>query len=141
MPAPLLPISAALEQRRGEYYGRLQSVRERGEIQEWIRFFLTVIADTASDSMTRAERLVDLREGYRALLVGSRSRANEVVDLVMSSPVTTTRQVAEALGVTVAGAGNLLRQLHRLGVVAEHRRGPGTATLWRAPEVLAAVTD
>lgn len=141
IPAPLLPLSAALEQRRSEYYQRLQAVRERGEIQEWLRFFLNVVADTASDSITRAERLVDLREGYLSRLAGSRSRANEVVDLIMSSPVVTTRQVADGLGVSVVGAGNLLRQLQRLDVVTEQRRGTGIATLWRAQDVLAAVSE
>jgi len=141
IPAPLLPLSAALEQRRSEYYERLQAVRERGEVQEWLRFFLNVVADTASDSISRAERLVDLREGYLARLAGSRSRANEVVDLIMSSPVITTRQVANGLGVSVVGAGNLLRQLQRLDVVSEQRRGNGIATLWRAGDVLAAVSE
>jgi Fic family protein len=141
IPAPLLPLSAALERRRSEYYERLQAVRERGEIQEWLRFFLNVVADTATDSITRAERLVDLREGYLARLAGSRSRANEVVDLIMSTPVITTRQVADQLGVSVVGAGNLLRQLKRLDVVSEQRRGNGIATLWRARDVLAAVSD
>jgi hypothetical protein len=58
-------------------------VRERGELQEWIQFFLTAVAAQAEDAVTRAEQLVDLRERYRLDLAGSRSRAAEVVDLVM----------------------------------------------------------
>jgi len=38
--APLLYLSAHLEQNRTTYYERLQAVRERGEIQEWLQFFL-----------------------------------------------------------------------------------------------------
>ncbi len=141
IPAPLLPLSAALERQRYDYYERLQAVRERGEIQQWLRFFLNIVAETAIDSIARAERLIDLRERYRSLLVGSRSRAREVVDLIMSSPVITTRQVTDALGVSLVTAGNLLRQLEGHGVVAAEIRGQGTATIWRAHEILAAISD
>ncbi len=139
--APLLPFSAALEKRRSEYYQRLQAVREVGEVQEWLRFFLDVIAETADDAVRRAEHLVDLRERYHLLLTGTRSRAAEVVDLVMSTPVVTTRQVAEALTITVPGAGNLLQKLRHLRIVEQDARGPGSTTIWRAREVLAAVSD
>lgn len=141
IPAPLLPLSAALERRREEYYERLQAVRERGEIQEWLRFFLNIISDTAVDSIIRAERLVDLRERYLSSLAGSRSRAAEVVDLIMGSPVITTRQVTDALGVSLVSAGNLLRQLEGHRILESEVRGQGTATIWRALEILAAVND
>lgn len=141
IPAPLLPFSVALEKRRSEYYDRLQAVRERGQIQEWLRFFLNVITDTANDAVTRAERLVDLREQYRLLLAGTRTRAAEVVDVIMGNPVVTTRQVADALGMTIQGAGNLLQNLSRAEIIEEDARGPGSAMIWRAHEVLAAFSD
>ena len=87
LPAPLLYISSYLEEHRPEYYERLQAVRERGELQERIQFFLTAVAAQAEDAVARAEQLVGLRERYRLDLAGSRSRATEVVDLVMENPV------------------------------------------------------
>ena len=44
LPAPLLYLSSYLEDHRPEYYERLQAVRERGKLQEWIQFFLTAVA-------------------------------------------------------------------------------------------------
>lgn len=141
IPGPLLPLSAALEQRRSEYYERLQAVRERGEIQEWLRFFLQVVGAAADDAVHRAERLVDLRERYRGRLAGTRSRAVEVVDVLMGEPVVTTRRIATELAITIQGAGHLLRQLARFGIVTEQRRARGAATLWRAQDVLPIVND
>lgn len=141
IPGPLLPLSAALEERRGEYYERLQAVREGGEVQEWLRFFLQVITDTADDSVRRAEHLVDLRERWRLMMTGSRSRAVEVIDVLMGSPIVTTGQVAGALRITHQGATHLLRQLKTAGLVTETPRGRGRATIWRAPAVLAAIAD
>lgn len=80
LPDPLLYVSPYFEQRRSEYYERLQAVRERDEIQEWLCFFLRAVAVQAGDAADRAERLVDIRERYRRDLAGSRSRVRDVVD-------------------------------------------------------------
>jgi len=64
---------------RPSTYDRLQLVRERGEITEWVRFFLDGVAVQSADAIERAEQLADLREDYRARLAGSRSRAGEIV--------------------------------------------------------------
>ena len=50
--APLLYLSAHLEQNRTTYYERLQAVRERGEIQEWLQFFLQAVSTQAADAVT-----------------------------------------------------------------------------------------
>ncbi len=75
MPVPLLYLSSYFDQRKDEYYDRLQHVRERGEVDAWLDFFLQGVAAQANDAVTRAEELADLREQYRVALKGSRSRA------------------------------------------------------------------
>ncbi|MGH8900292.1 MAG: Fic family protein, partial [Egibacteraceae bacterium] len=98
LPQPLLCMSSYFETRKGEYYDRLQAVRERGELAEWMQFFLHGVAVQATDAVDRAERLADLRQLYREKLQGSRSRAGEVVDLLFENPVATAKFVAERLG-------------------------------------------
>lgn len=115
LPAPLLYLSAYLEQNRRQYYDRLQAVRERGELEQWIQFFLTAVTVQAKDAIERAERLFELRESYRRQLAGSRSRATEVVDLFFENPFLTARSVARRLDVTNQGALNLIRGLEKKG--------------------------
>jgi Fic family protein len=142
LPAPLLYISSYLEEYRREYYERLQAVRERAEIQQWLQFFLTAVAVQAEDAVARAEHLHDLREGYRAQLAGSRSRAVEVVDLLFVNPFMTVRRVTNALGVTPQGATNLIRQLESRGwLLMVGQFGRGGRNSWVAPEVFDAVSD
>lgn len=142
LPAPLLYISSYLEEYRREYYERLQAVRERAEIQEWLQFFLTAVAVQAEDAVARAEQLHDLRESYRSQLAGSRSRAVEVVDLLFVNPFVTVRGVASALGVTPQGASNLVRQLEDRGwLQMVGQVGRGGRNNWVAPEVFNAVSD
>jgi Fic family protein len=136
LPAPLLYISAYLETHRREYYDRLQAVRERGELEEWIQFFLTAVTVQARDAVQRSERLFELRERYRAELAGSRSRASEVVDLLFENPFVTARTVVVRLGVTNQGALNLIRGLESRGWLAEMGAvGRGGRMYWVAPEV------
>lgn len=136
LPTPLLYISSYFDERKGEYYDRLQFVRERGEIDEWLNFFLSGIAGQATDAVSRAEELADLREQYRLRLQGSRSRAIEVADLLFANPVMTVRAVQRELGVSQPGATNLLRALTGEGIVREVGEGPGTRHRWFAEDVL-----
>lgn len=135
LPQPLLYLSTYFERRRGDYYDRLQAVRERGELHEWLMFFLAGVAEQATDAVNRAEHLVDLRESYRQRLAGDRSRAIEVVDLVFQNPVLTTTRIAAELDTSLQGALNLVRRLETERVVTEVRGVPGRSKRWLSFEV------
>lgn len=137
LPGPLLPLSAQLERTKSLYIDHLQGVRERGDVQGWMRFFLAAVTDQATRSVERAEKMTDLRERYRAKLYKSRSRANEVVDIMFANPVLTTRFVSSRLEVTAQGATHLLRQLVELDILREESEGRrGVRARWYADEVL-----
>jgi Fic family protein len=135
LPQPLLYLSAYFERRRSDYYDRLQAVRERGELHEWLAFFLSGVTEQASDAVNRAERLVDLREIYRQRLVGDRSRAIEVVDLVFQNPVLTTTRIARALHTSLQSALNHVRRLEYEGLVTEAPGIRGRSKRWISLEI------
>jgi Fic family protein len=135
--APLLYISSFLERSRREYYDRLQAVRERGEIQEWIQFFLTAVARQAEDAVARSERLFDLRESWRGALSDSRGRAVAVVDLLFENPVITALRVERQLDLTNQGALNIVRHLERRGWLKKLGNfGRGGRQYWIAGEIV-----
>jgi Fic family protein len=135
LPAPLLYLSGYFDQRKSDYYDRLQYVREQGEIAEWLQFFLDGVAVQATDAVERAEQLSDLREGYRSRLRGG-SRAHEVVDLLFANPILTVRYVQAQLGLSQPRATNLLRRLADEAIVHEVGTGPGVRHRWFCYEVL-----
>jgi len=139
MPAPLLYLSSYFEQRKTEYYDRLQLVRERGEITEWVRFFLDGVAVQSADAIERAEQLADLREDYRARLAGSRSRAGEIVDLLFANPILTVSYVRSRLGMSQPGVANLMRSLTQMEIVREVGEGAGVRRRWFCDDVLQAL--
>ena len=136
LPAPLLYLSGYFERRKSDYYDRLQYVRERGEITEWLLFFLDGVAVQAADAVERAERLSDLREDYRSRLRGTSGRAPEVIDLMFANPILTVRYVQDQLGISQPGATNLLRRLTASGILREQGSGAGVRHRWFSDEIL-----
>lgn len=139
---PLLYVSAYFAEHRREYYDRLQAVRQFGEVQQWLQFFLTAVYVQANDGVTRARSVFDLREAYRSELSGTRSRAAEVVDLLFRNPIVSTRRLQQELNMTNQGALNLLRNLVLRGVLQEvGTSGRGGRMFWYAPRILALFDD
>lgn len=136
LPAPLLYLSGYFDRRRSDYYDRLQYVRERGEINEWLLFFLDGVAVQAADAVERAEQLSDLREKYRAQLRSTSARTVEAVDLLFATPILTVRYVQDQLGFSQPGANNLLRRLATHGIVQEVGIGTGVRHRWYSNEIL-----
>lgn len=138
---PLLYVSPYFAARRREYFDRLQAVRERGEIQQWLQFFLTAVASQAEDGVLRARELLDLREQYRAELSTSRSRAIEIVELLFINPIVTTALIKSALKITTQGALNLIRAIEARGWLVEAgTSGRGGATHWLARDVFSVIS-
>jgi Fic family protein len=139
---PLLYLSPYFERHRQRYYDALQGVRERGDHDRWLALFLDGVRTQAVDAVVRAERLVDLRERYRATVQGAtRSVANQVADLAIEQPILTARTVEERFEISRPAAIKALRQLGDLGILSEVPGGPRGQLRWRADEVLAALTD
>lgn len=134
LPAPLLYLSGYFDRRKSDYYDRLQNVRERGEVLQWLQFFLDGVAVQATDAVDRAEQLSDLREEYRSRLQGGRSHL--AIDLLFANPILTVRYVQDRLKVSQPGAANILRRLAAVDIVKEIDTGPGVRHRWIGQEVL-----
>jgi Fic family protein len=142
LPVPLLYLSPYFEERRREYYDRLQAVRERGDIQQWCQFFLTAVEAQANDGVERAASLMELRERYRSELAGSRNRSMEVVEMIFENPVINTAAVREQLNVTTQGALNLIRSIEARGwLTTVGHVGRGGAAMWIAYDVFRTMSE
>ncbi|GIU84951.1 MAG: hypothetical protein KatS3mg008_1726 [Acidimicrobiales bacterium] len=134
---PLLYVSGYFEKRRDDYYDALQGVRERGDLDTWLTMFLDAVRAQADDAVLRAEKLLDLRESYRARVQkATRSAAQGLVDLLFEHPVLSARDVERRIGVTRPAALAALRRLEAEGFLSPAAPGARGQLRWRAHEVL-----
>lgn len=136
MDHPLLYLSGYLESHRSEYYSRLQAVREEGDIQAWLQFFLAAITNQATDAVARARTLIELRTEYLKVAHTTRSNLPQLVELLFRNPFVTVRGVQHATDLTNQGARNLIRKAETMGwVVSVGSRGRGGREYWMAPAI------
>ena len=133
---PLLYLSTYFETHRTDYYQRLQGVRERGDIDAWLLFFLEAVREQAGDAITRSQRLVRVRESYFGEAIQARSSLPRLVAMLVENPFVTVRSVESRLGLTNQGARTLIRSAVSRGwLVSLGRRGRGSREYWYSPRV------
>jgi Fic family protein len=118
---PLLYLSYFFKLNRTEYYDRLTAVRERGDWEGWVRFFLRGVVATANEATTTAERIFELREAHRSLIIEEGLGANglKLLSSLFQQPLTNVRRVAENVGVTFPTANRLVSRFEDLELLAE----------------------
>lgn len=134
---PLLFVSPYFEERRDEYYERLQRVRQHGAFDEWVKFFLEAVEAQALDAVTRGETLLGVVQEFRERLRKERVRGSalQLVDQLLANPFLTTARAADFLGVTNQGAAYAINQLGRAGIV-EGAGKRGAARVYVSARVL-----
>lgn len=118
---PLLYLSVYLKRNRAEYYDRLMAIREAGDFEGWLEFFVTGIAETAEEATLKARAIVALREQHRDLIQehGLPTNAFRLLDLLFDRPLVDVALVRDDLGVSFATANKLVESLQELGLVKE----------------------
>jgi Fic family protein len=119
---PLLYLSLYLKQHRQRYYDLLQRVRLEGDWEEWLRFFLTGVIETAGQATETARRILTLLERDRQQIAGLGRTAGSLLrihDYLRRTPLTSPARIAEALGVTAPTINAALGRLTAVGMLRE----------------------
>ena len=119
---PTLYLSPYFERHRTQYTDLLLRVSQTGDFGSWVRFFLEAVDASASESIKRAESLLQLREDYRQRLQGIRASAAllALVDGLFERPSVSLAHAATLLGgVTPASASANVRKLVEAGILRE----------------------
>lgn len=118
--APMLYIRAFFQQRQTEYYDNLLRVSTEGDWERWVLFFLEAVATQSKDSVLRAHKLADLRQGYHRRIdaAGSRShKTHALLDELFVVPAISVPAAATRLGITYAAAKTHVFRLIDIGVL------------------------
>jgi len=113
---PALYISYFLKQNRIEYYDRMTEVRNKGNYEQWVEFFLRAIYESATDAVDTIDKLTVLHNKNVEIVEGmgrSAKTAMRVFSYLEANPIIEIQKTADALGMafnTVSGAVNRLSQ-------------------------------
>lgn len=111
---PVLYISYFLKKNRVEYYDRMTEVRAKGNYEQWVKFFLQALIESAEDATATIDELIALHDKNEAVILGMGRAAKNamlVFNYLETNPIIDIRKTAEALGVafnTVSAAVNRL---------------------------------
>lgn len=120
---PVLYLSHYFKRLRTEYYERLQAVRDHGDWEGWIAFFLTGVNEVCGEAAETARRILALREEHRDFITATFGRTagngHRVLDLLYYRPIVCVADVRELTGQTYAAANNLVERFVAAGILRE----------------------
>lgn len=119
---PVLYMSTFFERHRASYYDSLSRVRVSNNLEQWITFFLSGIADTAQHGIEIFQKIISLRQEYeeKILTLGSRAKnAHRLLRSMFAQPIINAKFAAKELDMTFSSANLLLKSLTELGILKE----------------------
>ena len=137
--SPVLYLSCYLKLNRIEYYDRMSEIRRTGNYEQWIKFFLRGVAETADDATGTIDRLnaLHLKNEARLADVPTRSRRNimNLFAYIERNPIIETVKTAAALGLSRNGTANYISLLCKKGIL-EYSAKSGKALVFTYKEYL-----
>ncbi len=119
---PILYLSDFLEKNRGLYYDNLMLVREKNNLSQWFKFFLTGIIETAIKGKKTFDNILQLqKKTYSDIhVLGSRmTKAKKVIDYLYLKPITDAEKVSKITGLSMPSSYKLISDLENMGILKE----------------------
>jgi Fic family protein len=112
-------------------------VREDGDYEAWITFFLNAVAAQGRNAILGAESLLQLSGEFRDRLrrIKARGQAIDAAEALIGNPFVSAPRLAESLGLSRQGGQYVIATLERAGIV-EPVAGDWRPALFVAQEVL-----
>jgi Fic family protein len=119
---PIIYISYFLKKNQIEYYDRITEVRQSGNYEQWVSFFLEAVSAAAKDSMTTIEELRDLHDrNIERLPKTNRKNDNvrRVFDYIEQHPIIDIRKTSEALELSYNTVSTAVNKLVQIGILKD----------------------
>ncbi len=119
---PLLYLSLYFKANRKEYYSHLQLVRQTGDWESWIKFFLTGIIETANQATETAQAIIRLFKRDLAIIEKSEKSTSTILAIhnyLQRHPITSTSKIKDVCKISLPTVLRSLGALQSLDIVKE----------------------
>ncbi len=120
---PSLYLSAFFEKHRQLYYDNLSAARDVNKLEQWIKFFLAGVIETADNSSAAFRNIIKLKENIetkKLVKLGKRtSLGKQVADYLYTHPVVTVNALLEEFNITKPTANAIVREFVKLKILTE----------------------
>jgi Fic family protein len=119
---PILYLSDFFEKNRMLYYDNLMRVRTHNDLNQWLKFFLTGVIETAKKGVTTFDGILQLQKALELKFksLGNRSGdATKVIDYLYTQPVIEVNRVEEIIQKSNVTAYKLIDTLEKLEILKE----------------------
>lgn len=123
---PLLYLSLYFKRHRQEYYRLLNGIRQDGNWEAWIEFFLEAVIDTAEDAVRMLSELQKRILQDRALIATLgrvRKNAEKILSIMQRHIITRPLILAEQAGLAPSTTYRILDILEQHGIVQQNTAG------------------
>lgn len=122
---PALYISYFLKMNRIEYYDRMTEVRDKGDYEQWVKFFLQAILESAQDAIEKIQKLSELHT-HNIKIVNGLGRATKTTmrlfEYVEHNPIIDIRKTADALNMSFSTVSAAINRLCDAGILVGENR-------------------
>lgn len=120
---PALYLSAFFEKNKSHYYNNLSMVREKNDLNQWLKFFLEGVRQTAQNAIETFKKIIELKqvnEVQKITQLGKKTKtAQQFLNVLYSQPVMDLNEAARHLSLNKSTANRLIDDFEKLGILRE----------------------
>ncbi|KAB1063982.1 Fic family protein [Salibacter halophilus] len=119
---PILYLSDFFENHRELYYDNLMRVRTKNDINQWFKFFLTGVIETARKGVSSFDGILQLQKSIDERLSTLKGRSGDgkkVVEALYSNPIIDAESVKNIIDKSKVSAYQLIKDLEKANVIQE----------------------
>lgn len=120
---PTLYISDFLERNKSLYYDKLMVVRQKNDLEQWIKFFLVAVIETASSALETFKSIFNLKLNLEKEIDknhGKRIKTSRILlDYMFKNPMFTIQDLTEDIRFSAPTANKIVKEFETEGWLKE----------------------
>ncbi|MFC1631255.1 Fic family protein [Candidatus Omnitrophota bacterium] len=119
---PLLYLSHYFKQNRLEYYDRLMAIRDQGDFESWIKFFLKGIIYVSNEAVETSHKIINLQKEDKAKIEQTHKKPSKLVlfhEKLFERPIVSIKDIAGMMNVTFPTAKDICLKFVKLSILKE----------------------